>query len=209
MTDDIAKETTKFKEPTSPQCQLALTLYRLAHGCSYTTVGDLFGVAPSTACTIFNHVIRCIVQALYDDYVVLPRNEEKWKNELNTFLENWEFPCVGAWDGFHVFISCNLKNFFSFKKRFSVTNMCFIEANKRFLWAGVGAPGSVHDSTLLQSSDRSNLATVYPIKCCDCLGMGKSLSLQLEILPFHQERGCLRHTQSLQGALSKRTSTTS
>ena len=27
-----------------------------------------------------------------------------------------------------------------------------IEVNKRFLWAGVGAPGSVHDPTLLQSS---------------------------------------------------------
>ena len=60
---------------------------------------------------------------------------------------------MGAWDGFHVYISCNLKNFFSFEKRYSVTNMGFIGANKRFLWAGVGAPGSVHDSTLLQSSD--------------------------------------------------------
>ena len=150
VTDDIAEETTKFKKPTSPQCQLALTVYRLAHGCSYTTVGDLFGVAPSTACTIFNHVIRCIVQPLFDDYVVLPRKEEEWKNELNAFLENWEFPCVGAWD---VYISCNLKNFFSFKKCYSVTNMGFIGANKHFLWARVGAPGSVHDSTLLQSSD--------------------------------------------------------
>ena len=30
--------------------------------------------------------------------------------------------------------------------------MGLIAANKRFLWAGVGAPGSVHDSTLLQSA---------------------------------------------------------
>lgn len=30
--------------------------------------------------------------------------------------------------------------------------MGFVGANKRFLWADVGAPGSVHDSTLLQSS---------------------------------------------------------
>ena len=30
--------------------------------------------------------------------------------------------------------------------------MGFVGANKRFLWAGVGAPGSVHLSTLLQSS---------------------------------------------------------
>ena len=29
--------------------------------------------------------------------------------------------------------------------------MGFVGANKRFLWVGVGAPGSVHDSTLLQS----------------------------------------------------------
>ena len=42
--------------------------------------------------------------------------------------------------------------FFNFKKRYSVTNKGLITANKRFLWTGVGAPGSVHDSTLLQSS---------------------------------------------------------
>lgn len=33
----ITKETTRFKEPTTPGCQLALTLY----------LGDLFGVAAS------------------------------------------------------------------------------------------------------------------------------------------------------------------
>ena len=30
--------------------------------------------------------------------------------------------------------------------------MGLIVANKRFLWAGVGAPGSMHDSTLLKPS---------------------------------------------------------
>lgn len=30
--------------------------------------------------------------------------------------------------------------------------MGLVAANNGFLWAGVGAPGSVHDSTLLQSS---------------------------------------------------------
>ena len=30
--------------------------------------------------------------------------------------------------------------------------MGFVGANKRFLWAGVGTPGSAHDSTLLPSS---------------------------------------------------------
>ena len=156
VVDEIKKETTRFREPTSPERQLGLTLYRLAHGSSYTTVGDLFGVAPSTACTIFNHVTRVIVKNLYDQFVVLPSTEDEWKEELKNFLEDWEFPCVGAWDGFHVYISTNLKNFFSFKKRYSVTNMGLIGCNKRFLWAGVGAPGAMHDSTILQSSDIFN-----------------------------------------------------
>ena len=155
VVDYIRKKTTRFKQPTSPERQLALALYCLAHGCSYTTPGDLFGVAPSTVCTIFNRVIRVIVHALYDEFVVLLSNEEEWKAELTSFLEDWQFPCVGAWDGFHVYINCHL-NFFSFKKRYSVTNMALIAANKRFLWAGVGAPGSMHDSTLLQSSEIFN-----------------------------------------------------
>ena len=31
--------------------------------------------------------------------------------------------------------------------------MGFIASNKRFIWAAVGAPGSVHDSRLLKSCD--------------------------------------------------------
>ena len=156
IADNIKKETTRFKKPTSPELQLALTLYRLSHGCTYATVGDLFGVGTSTACTIFISVVKTIVKKLYDSFVALPKNEEEWKAELTLFLEDWEFPCVGAWDGFHVYINSHLKNFFSFKKRYSVTNMGLIAANKRFLWAGVGAPGSMHDSTILQSSDIFN-----------------------------------------------------
>jgi len=114
-------------------CLFGLTLYRLAHGSSYITVGDLFGVALSTACAIFNHATRVTVQKLYDQFVILPKTEEERKAELTSFLEDWEFSCVGAWDGFHVYISSNLKNFFSFKKRYSVTNMGLIGCNKRFL----------------------------------------------------------------------------
>ena len=88
----------------------------------------------------------------YDEYVTLPTTEDRGKAGLDALLKEWRFPCLGAWDGFHVYISSNLNKFFNFKKRYSVTIKGLIAANKRFLWAGVGAPGSVHDSTLLQSS---------------------------------------------------------
>ena len=52
--DLIVKEPTRMKpHPTPPATQLALCLYRLAHGCTFLTVGDLFGVAESTAHIIF------------------------------------------------------------------------------------------------------------------------------------------------------------
>ena len=76
---------------------------------------SFLGVASSTACQIFNEVIRGIVQVFYDEYVTLPTTEElNWMPSLKTgnFLA-----CLGAWDGFHFYISSNLKKFFNFKKR--------------------------------------------------------------------------------------------
>ena len=32
------------------------------------------------------------------------------------FLYNYDFPCVGAWDGFHVYINSQIKYYFSFKE---------------------------------------------------------------------------------------------
>ena len=48
-------------------------------------------------------------------------------------------------------VSTHLKQYFSFKKRYTVTNMALISYNKRFLYAAVGAPGSTHDSRLLRN----------------------------------------------------------
>ncbi len=41
LQESIKRETTRFKVPVSPEIQLALTLYRLAHGCSFATVVHL------------------------------------------------------------------------------------------------------------------------------------------------------------------------
>ena len=153
----LQKQPTRMNpEPVIPEKQLAICLYRLAHGSSYSTVGDLFGVAESTAAVIFNDVCRVLVTTLYDRYVNLPKSADEWKHELKNFLQDWEFPCVGAWDGFHVYVSTKLKSFYSFKKRYSVSSMGFIRSNKSFLWAAVGAPGSTHDSRLLKSCSLYN-----------------------------------------------------
>ena len=40
-----------------------------------------------------------MVVSLYDRYVCLPTTDEEWHKEIRGFLENYEFPWVGAWDG--------------------------------------------------------------------------------------------------------------
>ena len=136
--------------PITPATQLAITLYRLAHGCSLSTLEDVFGWSIPTNDKTFNYVCRVLVQRLYDRYVRLPETEEEWTAEIKGFTENYEFPCVGAWDGFHVYVSSQLKSYFSFKKRYSISNMGLVAHNKRFLYAAVGAPGSTHDARLLR-----------------------------------------------------------
>ena len=89
---------------------------------------------------------------MYSDFVRLPCNENEWANELRGFIENYEFPCIGAWDGFHVYISSKLKNFYNFKHRYSISNMALVGYNKRILDLTVGAPGSTHDARFLRNT---------------------------------------------------------
>ena len=50
--------------------------------------------------------------------------------------------CVAAWDGFHVYVSSKLKQFCSFKKHYTMTNLALVGNSKRILYAAIGAPGS-------------------------------------------------------------------
>ena len=116
-----------FKEPTNlnpvsitVDQQLGLTLYRLSHGVYHSTLSQLFGVSIWLAIEAFNKVCRVLFTTSYDQYVTLPKTDEKWGSEVKGFIENYEFPCVSAWDGFHVYVSSKLKSFYSFKKRYSM-----------------------------------------------------------------------------------------
>lgn len=148
-----------YKEPThmvpnpiETHRQLGLTIYRMAHGCSFKVLKDVFGVSQSLCTETFNKVIKVLVSTLYKEFVYLPVSEENWISECKSFIENYEFPCVGAWDGFHVHVTTNLKNFYSFKNRYTITSMGLVGCNKRFFYLTTGAPGSTHDARLLRNS---------------------------------------------------------
>ena len=149
----IFKEPTNLNpEPIPVDRQLGLTLYRLGPGVSYSNSSQLFGVLISLASETFNKVCKVLVAASYDQCVTLPKTDEEWGSEVKGFIENYEFPCVGAWDGFHVYVSSKLKSFYSLKKRYSMSNFRLAGFNKRFSYYGVGAPRSTHDCRMLRST---------------------------------------------------------
>ena len=113
----IEKKPTNFnKTPISANRQLGLTLYRLGHGVTCTMLEELFGVSESLVAVTFNKVCGVMVATLYKEYVKMPETDAEWEAELRGFLENDEFPTVGAWDGFHV--CTKLTSYFSFKKHY-------------------------------------------------------------------------------------------
>ena len=112
----------------------------------------MFGVSISLGGKTFNKVIRVLVARMYDTFTVLPKNQAEWETELKNFIENYEFPCVGAWNGFHVYVCSQLKSCFSFKKRYTVSNLALVGYNKRILYAAVGAVGSTHDARMLKNT---------------------------------------------------------
>ena len=124
----------------------------MAHGWSFKVITGMFGVSQSLVTEIFSNVIKCMVLTLYDEFVCLPRTEADLANEYKAFIENYEYPCVRTLDGFHVHVTCLLRNYFSFKSKHTITSMGLITHNKRFLHLTTDAPGSTHDARLLRYS---------------------------------------------------------
>ena len=160
----IVKEPTNMiPNPIEKHRQLALTIYRLAFGCLFNVLKDLFGVSQSLPTEYFNKVVKVMVRCLYGKFVKTLQTEEEWVNQCKSFMENYDFSCVGAWDGFHVHGSTHLKNNFSFKCKYTITSMGLIGHNKRFLYLTTGVPGSIHNarlqrhSTLFQEIGRGNI----------------------------------------------------
>ena len=131
-------------KPTSTPLQtlLVLTLYRLAHG-GFFKVGALFAVSESLASITFNKIVCILVVTMYDDYGKLP------SSQLRGFIENYEFPCFGARDGFHIYVSSKIKSYFNLKK---TSSLGIVGYNKSFLYAAAGVPCSAVDGTMLNKT---------------------------------------------------------
>ena len=88
----IVKQPTNMKPNLiPPETTLALTMYRLAHGCSFTTLEDLFSWSIANCEKEFNHCCRILVTCLYDRYVCMPANDDEWKEEPKDLSKTMNF----------------------------------------------------------------------------------------------------------------------
>ena len=63
--------------PIEPYRQLALTIYRMAHGCSFKVLKYNFGVPQSLATQTFNKAIRVLISRFNDEFMKLSSSEEE------------------------------------------------------------------------------------------------------------------------------------
>ena len=155
ISDQIQK---KFvtEEPIPPDFRLAITIFRLSRGDCLFTIGEMCGLQKSAVCMIVNESCSVIINTFWDESV----KKQNIRHVMGNFGEEWQFSySFAAVDGSHLPIKCPnggaqaMKQYFSFKGFYSIILMVLADAEYRFIWASVGAPGNTNDSTLLQSTD--------------------------------------------------------
>ena len=84
----IEKQDTNMRKAVSTEKRVALTLWFLATGADYRTIGHPFGVSKSTVCIVTKEVCAVIVQRLLPQYINMPTGASRW----HTYSNNIDIP---------------------------------------------------------------------------------------------------------------------
>lgn len=149
--------------------QLALTIYRLAHGCCFPTLQSLFGVPASYADVIFSQVCCMLVREMYDQFIRLPATAAEWTQELHGFINEYDFPCIGAWEGFQVTFNIKLKSLNGVHRTCTTNHLGLVGYDRRFLNIVLGDSDSDQESMLLRTNsiyEKDSVKEVIENKSC-------------------------------------------
>ena len=102
LRSSVTKSDTIMRKAIPTEKRIGLTLWCLATGADYRTIGHLFGVSKSTVCLVTKQVCGSIVECLLPKYVKMPSGTVLIE-DIEGFMNNHGFPqCVGAVDGTHI-----------------------------------------------------------------------------------------------------------
>lgn len=140
----IERENSRYRDCLPPEKVLALGLYRLAHGNSYSTIGPVFNVGKSTVI----EAVQDVVNGLYEirnDHIKFPETLAEVTACIDTFSELTDLPnVVGAIDGSHVRIKApvdSAPDYFSRFQQHDFIIQAVVDGKKIFLDFSCGYPG--------------------------------------------------------------------
>lgn len=96
-------------------------------------------------CILVLRLDSCSILIFSKCKLQVPHTEEEWIQISNEFAEKWNFPnCLGAIDGKHVIVKAPANSgslYFNYKHTHSIVLMALADANYKFTYINVGAPG--------------------------------------------------------------------
>ena len=164
----IEKQNTVMRRAVSTEKRVAITLWFLATGADYRTIGHLFGVSKSTVCVVTKEVCVVIVERLLPDYIKMPTGTAL-KVVIEGFKNDLGFPqCAGAVDGTHIPILSPQEcpaDYYNRKGWHSILMQGVVDHQGRFVDVYIGWPGRVHDARVFANSSlyqRGQSKTLLP-----------------------------------------------
>ncbi|XP_068234185.1 uncharacterized protein [Palaemon carinicauda] len=133
----------------SPGFRVAVTLWFLATGSLYKTLGYAFRVAYNTISLIVPETCRAIISVYGDGELKLPQTAEQWEQVAQQYEERLNLPqCIGAIDGKHICLpnpALGGSYYYNYKKFYSIVLLAIVDAAYKFMYIEVGAIGSESD----------------------------------------------------------------
>ncbi|KNE91869.1 hypothetical protein PSTG_14723 [Puccinia striiformis f. sp. tritici PST-78] len=146
-------------DPLSVEAQVAVGLYRLAHGTSYLTISHVFNIGKETADKACGRFVNAVLKELRLKTVAFPPMErtDQWDGIRASFEARQGIPnVVGAIDGTHVPIAIppddEWKAYINQKSWASLVFQCVVDGEGNFLNVSGGGPGSMHDTRVFRQS---------------------------------------------------------
>ena len=136
------------------------------------TVTEMTGLAGSTVCKIVMEVCNAIIENLWTDAgdKHFPKSVDDFSNKLQEMECEWQYKyAFAAIDGSHCLAGGaeSMKQYYNFKNLYLVVLLALVDAQYRFIWASIGAPGNTHKSTYFQTTslwEKITTGELIPIK---------------------------------------------
>ncbi len=150
----IEKQDTSYRKSLQACLKVAITLQYLATGVSYNILICKFRVAHNTTSSIVKDICQAIIDEYAREVIAAPTTEAEWLQIADLFSSRWNIHnCLGAMDGKHIGIKCQMSLYFNYKKFHSIVLMALVDAKYKFICIDVGDNGCASDAQIFNSSE--------------------------------------------------------